>query len=179
MIRNYLKQTWRSLVKNKTYSFLNIIGLSFGLTCFGLIALWVNDELSYDKFNTNYDRIVRLTGIEKREAGISESAVSSAPMAKALKNDYAEVENTVRFDMHEEIIEHNGQQILEPGILVTDPSIFDIFSYELSKGDVHSALNEPFTVVLTQSTAKKYFGDKDPIGMTLLIYMNDSTGRGA
>src|SRR4030095_451032 len=94
-------------------------------------------------------------------------------------NDYAEVENTVRFDMHEEIIEHNGQQILEPGILVTDPSIFDIFSYKLTTGDVRSVLNEPFTVVLTQSTAKKYFGDKDPIGQTLLIYMNDSTGRGA
>ena len=179
MIRNYLKQTWRSLVKNKTYSFLNIIGLAVGLTCFALIALWVNDELSYDKFNKNYDRIVRLTGIEKRESGISESAVSSAPMAKALKNDYAEVENAVRFDMHEEIIEHNGQQILEPGILVTDPSIFDIFSYKLTNGDVASVLKEPYTIVLTQSTAKKYFGDKDPIGQTLLIYMNDSTGRGA
>ena len=87
MIRNYLKQTWRSLVKNKIYSVLNIVGLSVGLTCFGLIALWVNDELSYDKFNANYNRIVRLTGIEKRDAGISESAVSSAPMAKALKQD--------------------------------------------------------------------------------------------
>jgi len=178
MIRNYLKQTWRSLVKNRTYSFLNIIGLSVGLTCFALIALWVNDELSYDKFNTNYDRIVRLTGMEKRESGISESAVSSAPMAKTLKEDYAEIENTVRFDMHEEIIEHNGQQILESGILVTDPSIFDIFSYKLTEGDVHSVLDKPYTIVLTQSTAKKYFGDKDPIGQTLLIYMNDSTGRG-
>jgi hypothetical protein len=62
-------------------------------------------------------------------------------MAEALRNDYAEIENTVRFDMHEEIIEHNGQQILEPGILVTDPSIFDIFSYKLTEGDVHSVLN--------------------------------------
>jgi putative ABC transport system permease protein len=177
MIRNYLKQAWRSLIKNKTYSFLNIIGLSVGLTCFALIALWVNDEISYDKFNTNYDRIVRLTGIEKRESGISESAVSSAPMAKALKNDYAEIENTVRLDPHEEIIEHNGQQILEPGILVADPSIFDIFSYSLTKGDIRSVLNEPYTIVLTQSAAKKYFGDKDPIGQTLIIYMNDSTGR--
>jgi putative ABC transport system permease protein len=96
-------------------------------------------------------------------------------MAKALKNDYAEIENTVRFDMHEEIIEHNGQQILESGILVTDPSIFDIFSYKLTKGDVHSALNEPYTIVLTQSTAKKYLVTKISYGHTLLIYMNDST----
>lgn len=179
MIRNYLKQTWRSLVKNKTYSLLNIIGLSVGLTCFALIALWVNHELSYDKFNKNYDRIVRLTGIEKRETGISESAVSSAPMAKALKEDYAEIENTVRFDMHEELVLHNGQQLLEPGILVTDPSIFDIFSYKLTKGDARSALNEPYSVILTHSTAKKYFGDADPMGKTLTIFMNDSTGKGA
>ena len=179
MIKNYLKQTWRSLVKNKTYSLLNIIGLSVGLTCFALIALWVNHELSYDKFNKNYDRIVRLTGIEKRETGISESAVSSAPMAKALKDDYAEIENTVRFDMHEELVLHNGQQLLEPGILVTDPSIFDIFSYKLVTGDGHSALNAPYSIILTQSTAKKYFGDSDPMGKTLTIYMNDSTGRGA
>jgi len=179
MIRNYLKQTWRSLVKNKTYSVLNIVGLSIGLSCFALIALWVNDELSYDKFNSNYDRIVRLTGIEKRESGISESAVSSAPMAKALKNDYAEIENTVRFDMHEELVMHNGQQILQPGILLTDPSFFDIFSYKLTTGDVHTALNQPYTIILTKSTAKKYFGDADPIGKSLIIYMNDSTGRGA
>ena len=179
MFRNYLKQTWRSFVKNKTYSLLNIVGLSVGLTCFALIALWVNDELSYDKFNSNYDRIVRVTGIEKRETGISESAVSSAPMAKALKDDYAEVENTVRFDMHEELVMHNGQQILQPGILLTDPSIFDIFSYSLSRGNVHSALNEPYSIILTQSTAKKYFGESDPMGKALIIYMNDSTGTGA
>jgi len=180
MIRNYLKQAWRSLVKSKTHSFLNIIGLSVGLTCFALIALWVNDEWSYDKFNTNYDRIVRLTGIEKRESGISESAVSSAPMASALKNDYPEVENTVRMDMREELVMHNGQQLLQDGILLTDPSIFDVFSYKLSKGEVHSALSQPYSIILTQSTAKKYFGDNnDPMGKTLVIYMNDSTGKGA
>ena len=179
MIRNYLKQTWRSLVKNKTYSVLNIVGLSVGLTCFTLIALWINDELSYDKFNTNYDRIVRLTGIEKREAGINESAVSSAPMAKALKDDYPEIENTVRFDMHEELVMHNGQQVLQPGILLTDPSIFDIFTYRITKGNIHSALNEPYSIILTRSTAKKYFGEADPMGKVLVIYMNDSTGRGA
>ena len=179
MIKNYLKQTLRNLVKNKTYSVLNIFGLAVGLTCFALIALWVNDELSYDKFNKNYDRIVRLTGIEKREAGIIESAVSSAPMAKALKNDYAEIENTVRLDMREELVMHNGEQLLQPGILLTDPSFFDVFSYTLTRGNVHSALNEPYTIILTQSTAKKYFGEADAMGKTLIIYMNDSTGRGA
>src|SRR5215475_4744699 len=103
MMKEYLKSAYRSLVKNKTYSVLNIAGLAAGLTCFAFIILWVNDELSYDKFNTNYDQIFRLTETAKTETGIKESAVSSAPMAGALKNDYPEIENTVRVDMREDI----------------------------------------------------------------------------
>jgi putative ABC transport system permease protein len=179
MIKNYLKQTWRSLAKNKTYSILNIAGLAAGLTCFTFIALWVTDELSYDKFNSNYDRIVRLISTAKTETGIAESAVTSAPMAKALKNEYAEVENTVRLRMREEIITHNNQQVLQPDILLTDPSFFDVFSYRITRGNVASALNEPYSIILTESTAKKYFGDKDPMGQPLILNMYDSTGYGA
>src|SRR5258705_6499609 len=179
MLKSYLKQTWRSLIKNKTHSFLNIVGLSAGLTCFAFIALWVTDELSYDKFNGKYDRIVRLTGITKTESGISESAVSSAPMAKALKDDYAEVENTVRLDMHGEVVQYKDKQMHESGILLTDPSFFDVFSYHLTRGNEATALNEPYSIILTESTAKKYFGDSDPMGQILIIYLKDSTGRGA
>ena len=179
MLFNYLKQTWRSLVKNKTYSILNIVGLSAGLICFAFIAGWVADELGYDKFNKNYDRIVRLTGIAKTESGISESATSSAPMAKALKDDYAEVENTVRLDMRGELVQLKDKQIQEDAILVTDSSFFDVFSFHLTRGDVKTALNEPYSIVLTRSAAKKYFGDEDPIGQTLTINMFDSTGMGA
>ncbi|GEO09219.1 ABC transporter permease [Segetibacter aerophilus] len=179
MFKNYLKQTWRSITKNKTYSALNIIGLSAGLTCFAFIALWVTDEISYDKFNTNYDRIFRLISTTKTETGTTESAVSSAPMAKALKNDYAEVENTVRLKMREEIITHENQQVLQPGILLTDPSFFDVFTYHLTRGNVANALSEPYSIILTESTAKKYFGNKNPIGETLVMNMYDSTNSGA
>ena len=179
MIRNYFKQAWRSIVKNKTYSILNIGGLSAGLICFAFIAVWVTDELSYDKFNKNYNRIVRLTGIAKTESGISASAVSSAPMAKALKDDYPEVENTVRFDMRGEIVQLKDKQLLEDAILVTDPSFFDVFSFHLTSGDVTTALNEPYSIILTKSAAKKYFGDADPMGQVLTINMYDSAGLGA
>lgn len=179
MFYNYLKQAWRNLVKNRSTSVLNIAGLTTGLTCFAYIALWVNDELSYDKFNKNYDRIFRVTGTAKTETGTTESAVSSAPMAQALRNDYAEVENAVRLDPRSELIEHNGQKTLQSNILITDPSLFDIFSYQLSRGDQATALREPYSVILTESTAKKYFGNSDPIGKSLKIYMNDSTGLGA
>ncbi len=179
MLSNYFKYVRRGLVKNKTYTILNIAGLTAGLTCFAFITLWVNDELSYDKFNNNYNRIVRLTETAKTETGITESATSSAPMAKALKADYAEVENTVRLRLREEIITYNNQQVLQAGILLTDPSFFDIFSYQLTRGDAATALNEPYSIVLTASTAKKYFGDRDPMGQTLVINMFDSTGYGA
>lgn len=155
------------------------MGLSAGLTCFVFISLWVSDELSYDKFNNNYDRIVRLISTQKTEAGISESAVSSAPMAKALKTDYAEVENTVRLRMREEIVTHKNQQVLQPGILLTDPSFFDVFSYRLTRGNKATALSEPYSIILTESTAIKYFGDVDPMGQTLMLNMYDSTGYGA
>src|SRR4029079_11848964 len=174
MIKTYIKQFKRNIAANKTYSLLNIVGLSAGLTCFAFIFLWVADEMSYDKFNRNYDRIVRLVSKTKTETSIVESAVSSAPMAQALKHDYPEVENTVRLGMREEVVTFKNQQVLQPGILLTDPSFFQVFSYHLSRGNEAAALRDPFSLVLTQSTATKYFGEKDPIGETLLINMYDS-----
>ena len=179
MIKTYFKQFKRNFAANKTYFLLNIIGLSAGLTCFAFIFLWVADEISYDKFNDNYGRIVRLVSKTKTETGVVESAVSSAPMAQALKHDYPEVENTVRFGMREEIVTFKNQQVLQPGILLTDPSFFQVFSYHMSRGNEATALSEPFSIILTASTAKKYFGEKDPVGETLLINMYDSSGYGA
>src|SRR5882724_7149116 len=153
MILTYLKQAYRSLSKNKTYSFLNILGLSASLTCFAFIAVWVNDELSYDKFNKNYDRIFRLVDLEKTASGITETAVSSAPMAAALKNDYPEVEESVRLRMREEIIESKEGKILQSNILLTDPSFFKVFDYHLTIGSIATALNEPFSIILTESAA--------------------------
>jgi len=176
---SFLKQAFRSVVKNKTYSFLNILGLSASLTCFAFIALWVHDEWSYDKFNKNFDRIFRVTGTEKTEAGVIQSAVTSAPMAAALRKDYPEVQASVRLRMREEIVEHQGSQILQPNILITDPSFFQIFSYHLTQGDAATALEEPFSIVLTESTAKKFFGEVNPLGQTLKLLMYDSTNRGA
>ncbi len=90
-------------------------------------------------------------------------------MAKALKNDYAEVENTVRLRMREEIITYENQQVLQPGILLTDPSFFEVFSYRITRGNVATALREPYSIILTESTAKKFFGAADPMGQTLLL----------
>lgn len=180
MIRaGYFHYLGRRLLRHKTSTFIQIVGLSAGLTCFTLIAAWVNDEWGYDRFHQHHDRIVRLTTTKRTETGTTSSARTSAPMAAALARDYAEVAKTVRLDRREEIVEHNGQQTLQPGIVMADPAFFDLFSYQLLRGDRKTALAEPYTIILTETTARKYFGDTDPIGKSLVIYMYDSTGRGA
>jgi putative ABC transport system permease protein len=178
LLKSNLKQFGRRIAREKTYAFLNIFGLATGLACFAFIALWVSDELSYDTFNQNYDSIVRLTTTEKSETNVSQLARSGAPVAKALQQNYAEIENTVRLELRGEIVQHEGKQTMEPNILMADPSLFQVFDYRLIRGNTETALKEPYTLLLTQSTAKKYFGNADPIGKALNIYMYDSTGKG-
>jgi len=179
MLKNYFLTAYRSLVKSKGYAILNITGLAAGLTCFALIALWVNDELSYDKFNKHYNNIYRLTTAEKRDGSVTQLATSGAPVAAALLHDYPEVDKAVRLKMREEIVTYQNQQVLQGGILLTDPPFFDVFSYKLTKGNAATALSKPYSLVLTKSTAKQYFADKDPVGQVLLLNMYDSTGYGA
>jgi putative ABC transport system permease protein len=180
MIKNLLLIAYRSLKKSKGYTLLNILGLSAGLTCFAFIAVWVKDELSYDRFNDKAERIVRIVGKVTTEAESFDHAVSSVPMAKALQEDFPEVMNTVRIDKNDAIIvRYGGKQFYEDKILLTDPSFFDVFSYKLSEGDEKTALNEPYNIILTQSMAKKYFGNENPLGKSLMILLYDSTRKGA
>ncbi len=175
----HLKQVYRGLQKNKTYSLLNIIGLSASLTCFACIALWIKDELSYDRFNPKAGRIVRVVSTSTTASETFSQAVTGAPLAYALKTDFPEVENTTRFQQRGAIVKYGDRQADEDGILLTDPSFFDIFDYHLSQGNEKTALSDPFDIILTKSMAEKYFGKENPIGKALLIYLNDSSGRGA
>lgn len=180
MLRTLIRVAYRNLKKNKGYSFLNILGLAAGLTCFAFIAVWVKDEMGYDRFNKNASRIVRVVGKVSTESESFEQAVSSVPLAKALQQEFAEVENTVRLDKNDGIIVRNGdKQFFEDKILLTDPSFFDVFSYKLSQGDKKTALNEAYSIILTESMAKKYFGKENPLGKSLVILLYDSTRHGA
>src|SRR6202008_4574025 len=100
-------------------------------------------------------------------------------MGAALMNDYPEVEAAVRIDLREEIVQLKNEQVLQAGILLTDPSFFKVFTYSLSKGNINTVLNDPYSIVLTESLAKKYFGNEDAIGQKLTIFMLDRDGRGA
>ncbi|MFT3701002.1 MAG: ABC transporter permease [Agriterribacter sp.] len=179
MFKVQFLQAWRRMIKDGSYSLLHIIGLASGLACFIWVALWVADELSYDRFNNNFSRIVRIVENKRTKDGMEQSARTGAPLAAILQNMYPEVEKTVRLRLREELIVHNNSQYIQSGILLADASFFDVFNYKLIKGNKADVLANPFSVVLTRSTAKKYFGDADPVGQSLIIFMNDSTGHGA
>ncbi|MVM30780.1 FtsX-like permease family protein [Spirosoma sp. HMF4905] len=178
MLTNYLKIALRTLNKNRAYTLLNIGGLATGLACFAFITLWISSEWSYDRFNEKADRIYRVALTIINETESFDQAVSSVPLGPNLKNDYPEIENYVRFDQNDAIVKNETQQFYEEGILLTDPSFFDVFSYRLTQGNPKTALRDPYSLVLTESMAKKYFGNENPIGHSLTILLHDSTGRG-
>ena len=168
MLKSYVKIAIRNILKNKGTSFINIFGLSIGIACCILISLFVLDELSYDRYHEKVDQIyrVRLQGI----IGTNEfnGAVTSAPMASAMVRDFPEVITATRFKSFGfPVIRYNDKVFSEERFFWADPAIFDIFTIPFIKGDPKTALSKPNTVVITQTMAKKYFGEKNPMGETL------------
>jgi putative ABC transport system permease protein len=177
MIKNYLKIAWRNLLKNKTFSLINIIGLASGLACFILITLYVVDELSYDRFNEKANRIYRIHADIVFGGNPLHLAVASDPMGSALKKDYPQVEEYVRFynSNGSKLIKKGDQYINENNVAHADSTLFDVFTLPLIAGDPQTALNDPNTVVISESAAKKYFGSSDAVGKTIETNDNGST----
>lgn len=169
MIKNYLKVAWRNLVRNKTYSLINIVGLAIGLSCFLLISLYVLDELSYDKFNINADRIYRINSHIRFGGSELSGAISSDMTGQIMKKDYPQVEQYTRIfnNSGAKLIKKGNSFIKEPNVANVDSTFFEVFTFPAIAGNTHTALYEPNTVVITESTAKKYFGTTDVIGKTI------------
>ena len=175
MWKNYLKIAYRNLLKKKVYSFINMVGLGIGMACCVLIFMFVQDELSYDQFNENGDRIFRVVHGYFGEDEQSENSGrenywvwGNAPVGPALELDFPEVEKVVRFSGRADILFSTGDETQqEDGIVFMDSTFFEVFSYELLEGDPKNALVAPFSVVLSETTAKKYFGDEEALGKTL------------
>jgi putative ABC transport system permease protein len=177
MIKNYLKIAWRNLVRNKTFSLINIVGLATGLACFILIVLYVADELNYDRYNKKADRIYRVDSDIRFGGTDLKLAVNSDPMGATLKKDYPQVEQYVRFynSNGSKLVKKDKEFINEPNVTHADSTLFDVFTLPAITGDTKNALNEPNTVVITESTAKKYFGTTDVVGKTIETNENNST----
>ena len=177
MISNYFKVAWRNLLKNKVFSFINIIGLATGLTCFILITLYVSDEISYDKYNEKAERIYRINSFIRLGGSELKLAVASDPMGATLKKDFPQVEEYVRFynSNGSKSIKKGNEFINEPAVTHVDSTLFKVFTLPALYGDTKTALNDPNTVVITESAAKKYFGAANVVGRTIETNENNST----
>ncbi|HVZ98132.1 MAG TPA: ABC transporter permease [Chitinophagaceae bacterium] len=164
---HYFKTALRNLRKNKLYSAINIFGLTIGLTACLLIGVYIHHELSYDKFNTNADRIVRATMEYKQAGTVNKTATTGTKVGPQLKRMFPEVEEYVRTFISHNVIKSNDKIFDEPRILYADPAFFKIFSFHIVEGDPQTALDAPDKIVITHSMAKKYFGNEDALGKVL------------
>lgn len=173
MFRNYLKIAVRSLWKNKSFSALNIAGLAMGLAACLLILLYVKDELSYDKFNKNANRIYRIDTDIRFGGSDFKIATAPDPLAKTLMQEFPQVEVAGRFRNNGNLLFRKGQEnIMEDKVIYADASLFKIFTLPAIDGNPEQGLTQPNTVVITESMANKYFGKKEVAGQFI------ETGRG-
>ncbi|MBX7150403.1 ABC transporter permease [bacterium] len=166
MFKNYLKIAVRNLSKSKWYSLITIAGLAIGMSACVLIVMYVRDELKYDRFHANAERTYRVTTDSPSFGHLSSSAPA---LADVLKTGYPEVEKVTQVFKHwfSPLIAHEQTANIEEKFFFADESFFDVFSFELSSGDARTALQAPFTMVITQAAATKYFGNENPVGKTL------------
>jgi putative ABC transport system permease protein len=172
MLKNYILVALRNLWRQRGYTLINIFGLTIGLASTIFILLYVINELTYDRFHEKSDRIHRIWISGSMPATEMRHAVTSPPMAEALLNEYPEVEQAVRIRQSGGRMVRRGDRIFQETdaeFMFADSTFFDVFSFELLKGDPKTCLTEPRSIVLTEEYARKYFGDEDPIGQTLKI----------
>lgn len=175
MFKNYIKVALRNLWKNKSFSAINIFGLAVGLATCLLITLYILDELGFDKYNSNADRIYRVNADIKFGGELQKLAGSPDPLAFTMVRDYPQIENAVRFRNYgSSLVKKGTQNIKEDRIIFTDSTLFDVFTLPMIAGNPKKALAEPNSVVITETTAKKYFGNTNVLGQTLLFDNKDN-----
>lgn len=161
MIKNYLKIAFRNIQRHKGYSFINIAGLALGIACCMLILLWVQDELSYDRFNEKAENLYAATFSNG-------SKVTPTALAEYLRTEYPEITHTSRFrNIGDNLLKYEETEINEDDGIMVDPDFLDMFTFRFLKGDPDAALSDPNSIVISESLARKYFGMRDAIGRIL------------
>jgi putative ABC transport system permease protein len=178
MLYNNLRSAYRNLKRNKVYAFINIFGLAVSLAACWLIFLFVKDELNYDRFNLNADRIVRVAQHTQWDGGNMNIALTSAPFADALKQRFPEIEDAVRIDAEGgDLIAHGNSTLKINDIISADPSFFNIFSFDFLEGDANSALKDPGSIVLTKSLAHTLFGSVESAINQMVVFPGNNPAR--
>jgi putative ABC transport system permease protein len=169
MFRNYLIIALRNLQKQKFYSSVNVLGLTIGMSCCLLILLYVSHELSYDRFNTKADRIYRVVTDIKTNTETINSATCAGPVGPYLTKEFPEVLTSVRMNIGSYFMQKGEDKYREDQVLEADSTLFKVFDYKLLQGNPQTALIAPFSLVLTQNAAKKYFGKENPVGQSMRL----------
>ncbi|MCJ7582900.1 MAG: ABC transporter permease [Candidatus Aminicenantes bacterium] len=168
MFKNYLKIAWRNMKRHKAYSFINITGLAIGMACCMLILLWVQDELSYDRFHENGENIYRVIQDINFSDHSTSWAINQGPLGPSLKNDYPEIVDFCRRTGRGVTLTYQDKRFDEV-VGMVDPSLLSMFSFPLVQGDPVGALSEPQSIVFSEDMAKKYFPNEDPLGKVVKI----------
>lgn len=174
MFKNYLKIAFRNLNKQKSYSFVNIVGLTIGLACFLIIGFFIQYELNYDTFHDHSDRTYRIVEQQPLNSYLGSNwfALTATPMAVTMKEEYPEVESATYFTQSRTILRANDRNMIEWGI-AADGDFSEVFTYTWYMGNNETALTDPYSIVLTQSLAEKLFGAESPMGKTIQqVYPN-------
>jgi putative ABC transport system permease protein len=174
MIRNYLKIAWRNLLKNRGFSLTNILGLTIGISCTILIALWVNDELNYDKFHHHYENIYKVYANRDFKNQMFTDPNMVLPLANALQNSTPQVINTTVTTYSSDHLFTYGDLKLKKAGMTVNERFFDVFSFQFVKGNAATAVRDPHSIVLTESAAQSIFGKKEPIGQMLKMDNNEN-----
>ena len=162
MLKNYFKTAWRNLIKSKVFSLINILGLTIGITVCMMIFLFIMNEFSYDNFHKDGDRIYRVMRNMTNEGKTSKVSYLSGPYAPALMNDFkGQIENVVRVRQNDNLITIGNQSFHEKKVIDADSNFFKFFSFTLIKGNQNTVLQNPNSIVLSETTAKRYFGTTD------------------
>jgi putative ABC transport system permease protein len=170
MLRNYIKVVLRSIRRQAGYSFINIAGLAIGMACCLLITLWVFDELSYDRFHNNAPNLYLVEENQFYSGRVYHVTVTPYPLAPVLKEEIPEiVEATRQVYSGGQLFRHGDKSFYEDMVWAVDPSFLRMFSFPLIKGDPATALSDPSSVVLTEKTARKYFGNDEPLGKVISV----------
>jgi len=169
MIKNYIKIAWRNLIRNKGFSVTNILGLTIGMTCTIFIFLWVKDEVAFDKFHTNHDNIYQVMATRDFKPTIFTDPNMVLPLAKALDGGNPQILNTV-VTSHQEshLVEYNNIK-LKKDLYVASEQFFNIFTFKVLKGNPAEALKDPKSIIITESAAKAFFGNDEPMNKMVRI----------
>ena len=169
MFKNYLKIAWRNLRRNKGFSFINILGLTIGITCTILILLWVQDELNYNKFQANYDNIYKVMAHRDFNNQVFTDQNMVLPLAQSIQKEIPQVKYaSVVTYRQPHILTYGDKKLKQFGYTVSE-SFFKMFTFQFIKGSASTAIPDPYTLVLTQSAAKALFGNEDPVNKVVKI----------